>query len=197
MMLLGLLLGTVGMDPITGQLRLTMGIEDLNPGFATPVVAAGLLLAADGMVCLVSPSLWVATYGWIVPTWRNASPSVIVAMLLRIVAALAIAAACYAALVYSGRAWDVGLVLAFGVVGTACKLVGWNRLLVAIGCFYSDALEQKLRQTWLITQGELGLLWEKPLTAALWSAVFAIIALMPLLTAGRVRQAWRNGPATA
>jgi hypothetical protein len=109
LVLLGLLLGAVGLDSITGQLRLTMGLEQLYSGLATPLVATGLLVVADGLIGLMSPSLWVATYGWIRPAWRNVRVPLAAAIVLRIVAVLAVAAGCYFGFLYGGRGWDVAL----------------------------------------------------------------------------------------
>jgi TctA family transporter len=183
LILLGLLFGAVGLDSITGQLRLTMGLEQLYSGFATPLVATGLLVVAEGLIGLMSPSLWVATYGWIRPAWRNVRVPLAAAIVLRIVAVLAVAAGCYFGFLYGGRAWDVGTVLALGTFGMACKLLGWNRLVLVMGCFYSATLEQTVRQTIFMTQGDLTLLWGKPIIASLSAASLILIALVLVLAA--------------
>jgi hypothetical protein len=183
LILLGLLLGAVGLDSITGQLRLTMGLEHLSQGLYTPLVATGLLVVGECTVCLLSPSLWIATYAWIRPAWCDARVPVIVGLGMRMVAALGIAAACYFALWYSDREWNVPIVLAFGMFGVAGKLFGWNRLVLVLGCFYSDALEQTVRQTIFMTQGDLTLLWGKPIIASLSAASLILIALVLVLAA--------------
>jgi TctA family transporter len=153
LMLLGLLLGAVGLDSVTGQLRLTMGFEQLIDGVATPIVAIGFLFVAEGLLGLFSPQLWLATYAWIVPAWRDATVPAMAAAMTRVAALLVVAAGCYFGFLYSGRMWDVGLVATLGIFGVVCKLLGWNRLVLVVGCFYSDALEQTIRQTMSLFYG--------------------------------------------
>lgn len=190
MMLLGLLLATVGLDSITGQLRLTMGLEELYEGFASPLVAVSLIVAADGLICLFSPSLWLATYAWINPAWRDATLPVAATIVTRIVAALSTIAACYFALIYSGRIWDIGVVLGLGLFGIACKLFGWNRLVLIMACVYSGVLEQTIRQSMLMSQGDLDIFFQRPISRALSIAAIGVVVLTIALTARRMR--WRR-----
>jgi hypothetical protein len=112
LMLLGFLLAAAGLDTITGQLRLTMGMEELVDGFPSPLVFLGLIVLGDGLICLMSPPLWRATYSWIEPRWQQAAMPTLAAIALRAAATLAIAACCHFAYIYTARTWEVGLVLA-------------------------------------------------------------------------------------
>jgi TctA family transporter len=50
-----------------------------------------------------------------------------------------------------------------------------------MGCVYSDTLEQTVRQTIFMTQGDLTILWEKPIVASLSAASLVLIALVLVL----------------
>jgi TctA family transporter len=183
--LLGLLLATVGLDPATGALRLTFGLEQLLDGIASPIVCLGLFVVADGAVCLISPSLWLATYARLVDGWAAPRVPTIAAICLRVVAVLAIAAACYLAFEFNASTWDVGLLLLFGAFGLACKLLGWNRLVLLLAFVYSDLLEQSIRQSMLLSNGDPTILWGRPISATLLLLAGGVVVVAALLSARR------------
>ena len=171
MVLLGLLLSVVG----EGEPRLTMGVDALAEGFAPFVVAAGLLLAADGLVGLFSPALLLATYTRRIAGWRDPAVSTLVAVGMRAVAALVVAASFYLVWFIFERVWDVGLVLLFGVLGVACKLLGWSRLVLLLGLVCGPLLDERLTQAMVISRGHLDGLWVRPLGGALLLAAGGIL----------------------
>jgi hypothetical protein len=185
MLLLGLLLSAVGIDVMTGQLRLTMGLEPLIDGIAPSLVLIGLIVVGDGLVCLVSPSLWLATYAWLRPRPHQPQLPMAATIAARAVAALAIAAACYFAFALNGETWDIGLLLAIGLFGVICKLFGWNRLLLIMGCIYGTALEQSLRQSMVLSQGDPAVFFLRPISATLLVACLGLVALVIVLAARR------------
>lgn len=175
LVLLGLLLTTVGMDPATGVLRFTMGVEQLLAGFDFLVVAPGLILVADGLVCLVSPALLLATYTRRMSGWRDPTLRWAAALAMRVVAVLVIAASCYLAFRLMERVWDIGLLGLFGVLGVASKMLGWNRLVLILGLLYGERLEEAIRQTVLLTNGDILAIAGQPLAAALVSATALVL----------------------
>ena len=185
MALLGLLLAAVGLDEITGQVRLTMGIEPLIEGIAPPVVLLGLIIVADSLICLVSPSLLFATYARLVDGWVGPQVPNIAAACLRVAAALAIAAVCYAAFALSSRAWEIGLLLCFGVFGVACKIFAWNRLIFLLAFAYGNMLEKSVRQSMLISQGDPTIFVWRPISATLFLLAGCMLALVFVLSARR------------
>lgn len=187
MMLLGLLLSAVGIDVMTGQLRLTMGLDPLMDGIEKPLVVLGLIVVGDGLVCMVSPSLWLATYAWLRSRPHQPALPMVATIAARAVAALAIAAVCYVAFVLNNQTWDIGLLLAIGLFGVACKLFGWNRLVLIMACDYGSALEQSLRQTMLMSQGDPTVFFQRPISAALIAASLSLTALVIVLAARRGR----------
>jgi tripartite tricarboxylate transporter TctA family protein len=176
LVLLGLLLPVVGLDAITGQLRLTMGVEQLLQGFDFLVVAPGLILVADGLVCLVSPALLLTTYTRRMSGWRDPTLPPLAAFAMRLAAALVIAASCYLAFKVFERLWDVGLLGLFGVLGVACKVLGWSRLVLLVGFAYSEPLEQGIRHAMLAWSGDVLAVLGQPLTAALLAAAGIVLA---------------------
>jgi tripartite tricarboxylate transporter TctA family protein len=186
MALLGLLLAMVGLDSITGQLRLTFGLEQLIAGIASPVIVGlGIFVVADGLVCLVSPSLWLATYARMLDGRSAPRIPPIAAIGMRIAAALAIAAACYLAFELNRRTWDVGLLLPFAAFGIAGKLLGWNRFVLLLAFVYSDPLEQSIRQSMAMSQGDPTILLSSPFGTALALLAGCILVLAALLSARR------------
>lgn len=185
MTLLGLLLASIGLDAITGQLRLTMGLEPLIEGIARPATLLGLVVVADSLVCLISPSLLLASYAWLVDTWRNSALPMIATMVMRVVAALAIAAACYLAFYLNGRIWEIGLVLVLGVFGVACKLFGWNRFVLLLSFAYGDLLEESMRQSMLMSNGDVAVFLRSPISSVLSLLAGGIVAVVVALSVWR------------
>jgi TctA family transporter len=176
MTLLGLLLATVGIDVITGQLRMTMDLELLLDGFDLLVVAAGIIVIADSLACLLSPPRYLASYGWLVARWREPSIGALVGVSMRIFAALVLLAACYLAYTANNREGDVAIALLLGAFGVACKVYGWNRLVLLIGILYGPLLEQSLRQSMLISNGNPEIFFRWPISASVW--LITALALM-------------------
>jgi TctA family transporter len=187
MALLGLLLATVGLDSITGVPRLTMGLEQLFDGIASPIVCLGLFVVADGILCLVSPSLWLATYARLLDGRVAPRIPTIVAIGMRIAAALAIAATWYLAFEFEARTWDIGLLLLFGVFGLASKLLGWNRLVLLAALVYGGVLEQSIRQSMVLSNGDPTIFLLRPISGTLFLLAGGIVVLAALLSARRAR----------
>lgn len=175
MALLGLLLAMVGLDTITGISRLTMGVEELLTGFDQVVALLGLFIVADGATCLASPPRLLATYGRQVTGWRNPRIPTIVGLGMRVAAALAVVAACLVAFALNARAWDIGVVLGFGVLGIAAKICGWNRLVLLLALSLGNGLEQSIRQTMLLSDGDPSIFLRRPLSGALLILSGAIV----------------------
>jgi TctA family transporter len=192
MALLGLLLATVGLDTITGVPRFTMDLEQLFDGIGSPVVCLGLFVVGDGLACLASPSLWLATYARLVDGRSARRLPTIAAIGMRVAAALAIAAACYLAFELEHRIWDIGLLLLFGAFGLAGKLFGWNRLLLLVALVYGSVLEQSIRQSMLLSQGDLAVFWGRPFSATLLLLAGVVVVLAVLLSARRVLSRWNE-----
>jgi len=176
MALLGLLLSTVGMDSITGVLRFTLGVEGLLHGIDTEVVLIGAFVVGDAFVCLVSPPSLLRSYTRLIMTWRAPRLPRPAALVMRFAATLAIAGACYYAYALMRSYVEIAWVLVFGVLGVAAKIFGWNRFLLYMGVAFGDRLEQHLRQTLLIAQGDVSVLLQQPIGGALLLAAMAILA---------------------
>ena len=185
MVLLGLLLATVGIDAITGQLRMTLGLEVLLDGFDLLIVAAGLIVIADSLMCLISPSSFLESYSWFISRWRDPRMGTAAATVSRVVAAAALAAACWFAFSVNNDELDVVLALMFGVFGIAGKIYGWNRLVLLVGVLCSPLLEQSLRQSMLISDGDPSILLRRPISASLWLLAGVMLLLAVMLSARR------------
>ena len=175
MALFGLLLATVGMDPITGVLRFTLGVEGLRHGIDTEVVLIGAFVVGDAFVCLVSPALFLRTYTRLITAWQAPRIPVAAALVMRLAAGLAIAAACYYAYALMESSVEIAWVLVFGVLGVAAKVFGWNRFLLFMGIGFGDRLEASLRQSLLVSQGDPAVLLQ-PISGTLLLAAIVILA---------------------
>ena len=194
MALLGLLLSMVGIDVVTGMLRLTFGLEPLADGLGTLVVALGVIVAADAFVCLISPSLLIATYARRVTGWRTPAVTGTAAAGMRVAAAMVLAAASFTAYELSARVWDVGGVLVFGLFGIACKLLGWNRLVLIAALAAGASLEQAIRQTLLLSGGDPAILLSRPISATLLTLAALVLVCATVLSARRARRSLRFAP---
>lgn len=185
MALLGLLLATVGLDVETGVPRLTMDLEQLLDGVTAPIVWLGLFIVGDGLVCLASPSLWLATYARIVSGWSAPRIPTIVDIGMRIAAVLAIAGAGYLAFEFEHSTWDIGTLAFFGAFGVAGKLLAWNRLVLLIAFVWGNALEEGIRQSMLISRGDPTVFVARPISTTLLVLAGGILALAALSSVRR------------
>jgi TctA family transporter len=180
MVLIGLLLSTAGIDVVTGRMRFTFGSEAFLDGFNFLVVAPGIIVIGEALLCLASPQRWFSSYRWIAPAATLArGPKW--PLLLRALSALAIAASLWLAWEVHHSAWDVLFALCFGVFGAVCMMLGWNRAALCFALYYGTQLEQSLRQSLILTKGNFSVFLERPfsqlhiaLAALLLAAAFAL-----------------------
>jgi TctA family transporter len=186
MALLGLALSAVGMDVVTGELRLTLGVEELIDGIG-PIVSLGLVVVADAALCLASPSLFLASYGRMVAGWRDREVSPLAAAGMRAVAAAVAAAACLYAYELNARAWEIGEIAVLGAFGVACKLLGWNRFVLVLAFAYGTQLEQSIRQALLVAQGDAMIFLRGPIGVTLAVLACGVLAAGAFVSLRRVR----------
>jgi len=123
MALLGLLLGTIGTEISSGSDRLTLGMDQLADGIALPILVFGLIIVADGLIGLVSPSLLVATYARQMAGLPDPPMPVSVALGVRVLAGIAIALSTYGAYLLNNSMFDIYLLLAIAAFGVACRVL--------------------------------------------------------------------------
>jgi TctA family transporter len=187
--LLGLLLGTVGTDVSSGSERFMFGMEQLADRLTFPVLAFGLILGADGLLGLASPSLLVATYVRHIAGLANPVLPVPVALGLRVLAAIALALAIYGAHLFNNSLFDVYLVLALAAFGIACKVLDWSRLVLVLACALEPLLEENIRRALLLSRGSIDIFVRWPLSATmLLLAGVTLIAAALLATSHAFRQ---------
>lgn len=85
--------------------------------------------------------------------------------------------------VYSVHAttFDLMLMSAFGVVGFLLRKQGVPMAPLILGFVLGDMMEQNLRRALSITNGELGILIESPISMGLWIGAVAMIAVPPIM----------------
>jgi TctA family transporter len=189
MMLIGLLLATVGVDVVTGRMRFTFGSETLFDGLDFLVLAPGLILVADGLICLISPARWLSTFTWLSGGWQKRDVSGALSVVLRVGAAVVVAACVWLAYNVHFRIWDIVLLALAAAFGIAAKFLGWNRAVLLIAFYYSAQLEQSLRNSLLLAKGSPSVFFERPYSLFHMLAAVALIVFTFALWLWRVRRA--------
>jgi TctA family transporter len=183
MVLLGLLIATIGLDVSTGVERFsTMGRDSLFAGVDPTTVVIGFAVA-DGVLGAVSPSLLLASYARKVGHRLATSLRLPVDLILRVAGALLIAAALYGPYALEGSIWPVEQIAAFAVLGMACQMFDWNRLVLLIALILGPLLEENIRQTHLLAQGDFGIYWARPISATVLALAVAIVMVAIMLSA--------------
>jgi putative tricarboxylic transport membrane protein len=88
--------------------------------------------------------------------------------------------------------WDVGQMLVFGVLGYAMKKLGYSPAALVLALVLGPLAERALRQSLIISDAGLGILFTRPISAVLTVAALIAIAL-PIIQAFRQR---KSGTAT-
>jgi TctA family transporter len=185
MVLVGLLLATVGTDISTGEARFTMGLNELADGISSAVLALGLLVAADGLLCLASPAAYLESYARWVAGWFDRRLSTSAGIGLRVAGAIAVAAACYGAFALNNAVWDVCVVLVLGVFGVVCKLIGANRLVLVMAFGYALLIEENIRRALMIARGDPSTFLTRPYSAGFIILTCVILAGVTLTSIRR------------
>jgi TctA family transporter len=184
MALLGILLALIGTDVNSGLVRYTFGIAQLADGIEPGIVMLGLLVVADGLLCLVSPTRFVNSYTRLMAVTffeRLSGPLPLpVGLLLRVVAICAVGAACFWVHSANNEVWDVGLVLALGVFGIACKLFGWNRYMLYAAFNAGPHIEEHVRRALILAKGDPTVFLQRPISAALLALVCVLLLARPV-----------------
>jgi putative tricarboxylic transport membrane protein len=95
----------------------------------------------------------------------------------------------------SGRIFDLGLLVGFGLLGYAMSKLKYPTAPLILGFVLGDAMERALRQSLMMSQGDLLSLVERPISAIMLSLALVIL-LIPLLgwfNRLRVRAITENG----
>jgi TctA family transporter len=182
MVLLGLLIAIIGLDMEIGIERLTMGFASLGEGVSLVTVVLGFAVA-DGMLGVASPSLLLASYARKAGHRLTASLRLPLDLLLRVAGALLIAAALYAAYVLEDSEWPLEQIVAFTVLGLACQIFDWNRLVLLIALSLGPLLEENIRKAHLIARGDLTIYLTRPISATVLALAAAIVAVAIVLSA--------------
>jgi TctA family transporter len=181
MVLLGLLIAGIGADVETGVERLTMGFDSLGDGVSLATVVLGFAVA-DGVLGVASPSLLLASYARKAGHRLTTPLRLPVDLLLRVAGALLIAAALYAAYVLEDSGWPVEQIAAFAVLGLACQIFDWNRLVLLIALGLGPLLEENIRKAHLIARGDLTIYLTRPIAAIVLALAAAIVAVAIVLS---------------
>ena len=77
--------------------------------------------------------------------------------------------------------FDLMLMSTFGVVGYLLRKQGVPMAPLILGFVLGDMMEQNLRRALSITNGELGILVESPISKGLWIGAVAMVAVPPIM----------------
>jgi putative tricarboxylic transport membrane protein len=77
--------------------------------------------------------------------------------------------------------FDLMLMAGFGVVGYVLRKLGVPMAPLILGFVLGDLMEQNLRRALSITNGEVGILFESPISIGLWVCAGAMVVVPPLV----------------
>ena len=77
--------------------------------------------------------------------------------------------------------FDLMLMAGFGVIGYLLRKQGVPMAPLILGFVLGDLMEQNLRRALSITNGEVGILFESPISIGLWIGAAAMVAVPPLM----------------
>lgn len=183
MMLIGILIGTVGIDLTTGEARLTFGSEALMDGLSFLQVALGLLVLGDAIVALASPDLYGAIYAARIVHARAPRLPLAAVIAIRAAAVLAIVAAIHVIYELNRQIIDIYLVLLFAAFGVAAKLLGWNRAVLCYAFLQTTLLEENISRALLVARGDPTIFLDRPISAALIALAALVLAAAALASA--------------
>jgi putative tricarboxylic transport membrane protein len=95
----------------------------------------------------------------------------------------------------SGSLFDVWMLAAFGLLGYLMRKLDYPSAPLILGLVLGDSMERALRQSLMMSQGELGILVSRPISAVMLGLA-VLILLLPLFrkaNAWRVRALEENG----
>jgi TctA family transporter len=134
---------------------------------------------------LASPTLFVKSYACQVAGLGAPPVPRLVGVGLRSLAAFAIAAACSCAYSLNASRFDVGLLFVFGAFGLACRIFGWNCLLLILPLVWSPLLEENIRRAMLISRGDPAIFMRRPLGGTFLVLTCMIVVVLALASARR------------
>ncbi len=95
----------------------------------------------------------------------------------------------------SGSLFDTWMLAVFGLVGYLMRRLDYPSAPLILGLVLGDAMERALRQSLMMSQGELSILWSRPISAVMLGLT-VVVLLLPMarrLNALRVKAIEENG----
>src|SRR5437879_4507368 len=207
--LIGFIMAAVGLDIVTGALRLTFGFTDLMTGFDLIVAVLGPLGtpgSPTAAVMLGGLIIWGLQPG---PMLFKEKPEFVwgliasmytgnvigVAMVLAfvplfaailrvpfaILTPLIVSVCAVGAYSVNGRMIDIWYMLIFGVVGYAFKKLDYPLAPLVLALVLGDLAENALRQSLIMSHGSLLIFLERPISGAITAVALFFFAL-PAIT---------------
>jgi putative tricarboxylic transport membrane protein len=79
----------------------------------------------------------------------------------------------------SSSLFDLGLLTLFGLLGYAMRKLHFPTGPLVLGLVLGDAMEKALRQSLMMSQGDVAILWQRPIPAVLL-ALAVVLLVVPL-----------------
>jgi putative tricarboxylic transport membrane protein len=79
----------------------------------------------------------------------------------------------------SGSRFDVGMLVVFGLLGYAMRKLDYPAAPLVLGLVLGDTMERALRQSLMMSQGDLGILVSRPISAVIL-CLAAVVLVAPL-----------------
>src|SRR5258705_200662 len=218
-MALGLLLAGVGMDTVSGQLRMTFGLNELLRGINFLVAVIGLfgiseILLGGLMVWGLNPGplLFVEhkdfVWGLIASMYLGNVVGLIIvlttvplfAAVLRVpfsaIAPMIVVSCAIGAFAIQNAMFDIWLMLVFGVVGYVFKKIGIPLAPFTLALVLGNRAEDSFRLSMIGAQGDMRVFWSNGLVGSI-TTLALILLFWPLIGGAfaRMRSAFVRKPA--
>src|SRR5438034_897464 len=213
MALLGMLLGTVGLDPIAASPRFTYGSVTLGDGLGLVPIIMGLFGISEVLLNIghgVQPGpLLIKEHPeifWGVITSMYVGNLMLLVLNLPLIGLwVQLLRVPYGILfplillfcvigVYSESAnvWDIVVMLAFGVIGLLMKRFGFEAAPLVLAFVLGRMAEESIRQSLLMSNGRFSILMTRPIATVLIAAALIVVALPVIVSP--VRRLLRTVP---
>src|SRR5438445_217457 len=189
-MMIGFALAAVGLDSVTGTLRLTFGFTSLLKGFDFLIAVIGLFgigeiletleegLAFKGASARINFKVVLETWKELPRYWATflRIPFSIIAPVIIVICAIG-------AYTVHNSMFDVYLMVVFGVIGYAFKKLGYPLAPMVLALVLGDRAEENFRNAIKGSQGDMLVFFSNGLVGGLTSLALLLL-FWPLIRAG-------------
>jgi putative tricarboxylic transport membrane protein len=92
----------------------------------------------------------------------------------------------------ASRVFDVGVMVAFGLIGFAMRLCEFPVAPMILGVVLGDLLDKNLRRGLVLSEGDVSAFFTRPISAVLWVLIAAILLSRVPVVERRLSRVWQR-----